>query len=175
MRRIGGSAGDHAGRTIEGRRPTDGWGGLLASALKKSLDAVIADAAVRAVLPSVPIAVVRAAWKLVAVSAGVAPMVNSLAPGGESVVAVSVRFSLVPSGRLRRRVTVWPGLGIAEKSMLIDAGEPAGPDTVAPVTLVVMEPSLKPNGDTESSSTPTEVAVGALTTRRPSPSRPRSA
>src|SRR5262245_22101940 len=101
-------------------------------------------------------AVVSAFLKLVAVCAGVAPIVNSLAPGGESVVAVRVRFSLVPSGKLNRKVTVSPGFGTAEKSMLIEAGAPVGPATIAPVAVLVIEASLNPN-DVASSATSIEV------------------
>jgi len=54
----------------------------LASALKKSLDAAIADAAVRDVPASLPTAVVSAVWKLLAVWPGVVPIVNLLEPGG---------------------------------------------------------------------------------------------
>ena len=53
----------------------------------------------------------RAAWKFVAVCAVVVPMVNWPAPGGDAEVAVSVRFCVEPSGRLKLNVTVSPGLG----------------------------------------------------------------
>ena len=60
------------------------------SELKKLLAAAMADAAGNAVWSRLPTEVVSAACRLVAVSAGVAPMVNWLVPGGEAVVACSV-------------------------------------------------------------------------------------
>src|SRR5712691_6460018 len=111
--------------------PSTRWGGLLLSALKKSSDAVIDDAAVSEVAASLPIAVVSAVCRLAVVAAALAPIVNSLAPGGDLSVAVSVRFSLVPSGKLKRSVTVSPAFGTpADRSIESAAGEPAGPVTV---------------------------------------------
>src|SRR5690349_10152494 len=79
--------------------PSTRCGGLLLSALKKSLEADTADAAVSDVAPSLATPAVMAACRLVAVSATVGPTVNCPAPGGELVVAVRVRFWLVPSGK----------------------------------------------------------------------------
>ncbi len=57
---------------------------------------------------------------------------------------------------------VSPSFGLAVKSTDAAAGEPAGPVTVAPVIVVETLASLKPKGETASSATCTEVAVGAV-------------
>src|SRR3569833_1976456 len=103
-------------------------------------------------------------------------MVNCPAAGGDCVVAVSVRLAVVPSGRLSLTVSVSPSLGWPPlKSTERLAGVPDGPLTAALLRFDETEASLNPNGETESSATETEVAVGALRVRRPSPFAPRSA
>src|ERR1019366_3519874 len=68
-----------------------------------------------------------------------------------------------------------PLLGlVAPRSTDIAAGEPAGPVTVAPVSVELTAPSLMPNGELSCASE-TEVVVGADTVRRPRPVVPRSA
>src|SRR5579884_4324230 len=98
-------------------------------------------------------AVVRAFFRLAVVVATSGPMVKALAPGGESVVAVRVRVALEPSGRLKRSVSVSPGLGWPLSVTPTEAGEPVGPLTVALASVALIEASLKPNGDTASSAT----------------------
>ena len=151
--------------------PATRCGGLLKSAPKKSFEAVTAEAALselaarpQMVLVSSAVASwrrLRSAWL---------PMANWLVPGGVLVVAVSVRFWLVPSGRVRLRLSVSPSLGWPVKSTDRLGGEPLGPLTVALLKVEVTEPSLKPKGETASSATATEVAVGGPMTRRPRPS-----
>ena len=102
-------------------------------------------------------------------------MVNSLSPGGDVVVAVSVRLVVVPSGRSKANVIVSPLLGTPVKATDSEAGEPAGALTVALLRFDVSALSLKPKGETASSSTCTDVAVGVLITKRPRPLAPRSA
>src|SRR5712692_8597798 len=103
-------------------------------------------------------------------------MVNWLAPGGDAVVAVSVRSWLVPSGSVKVYFTVSPSLGLAgPRSTPTVDGVPAGPITVAPVRFDVTPAILKPNGEIASSATSTSVALGAEITNRPSPLVPRSA
>src|SRR5262245_46820579 len=107
-------------------------GGLASSMLKKSLAAASAEAADSEVRASLPRLAVMAVLRLPAVSAGVAPMVNSLGPGVAEVVAVSTTFSREPSGRFSVKVIFSPGLGLpAVKSTETLGGEPAGPATVA--------------------------------------------
>src|SRR5579883_44763 len=69
--------------------------------LKKLLPAATAEAATSEVLAMLPIAVLRAASRLDAVVAGVAPMAKLPLGGGVVLVAVSVTDWLVPSGRLK--------------------------------------------------------------------------
>src|SRR6185312_10542354 len=144
---------------------------------KKLLDAAIAEAAVSEVLPIWLRPAVRAACRLIAVAAAVAPMVNWLVPGVVEAVACSVNFCVVPSGRLNVKVTVSPSLGLpAPRSTEMAAGEPVGPLTVAPVRVELTPASLRPNGEPATSSfiETTEPEAGGIT-RRPSPSAPRSA
>src|SRR5580704_13811349 len=68
---------------------------------KKLLAAAKAEAGRSVVCASVPTAVVSAAWRLVAVAAAVAPIVNWFGPGVADVVACSESVVLVPSGRFR--------------------------------------------------------------------------
>src|SRR5262249_10747318 len=93
---------------IAGGLATTRSGGLLP---KNSFAAWIAEAAASDVAASLPTAAVSAAWRLFAVAVVSAPMVNWLSPGGFAVVAVSVRSSLVPSGRAKVNRTVSPALG----------------------------------------------------------------
>src|SRR6185503_5243240 len=72
--------------------PATRCGGLLRSALKKSFEAVTADAALSEEPASDPSAVVSAPCRFETVAAVVPPIVNWLAPGGEFVVAVKVRL-----------------------------------------------------------------------------------
>ena len=145
--------------------------------MKKLLEAATAEAADSEVCASVPMDVFKAVCRLPAVAVEFAPMVNSFGPGVAEVVAVSVRLSLVPSGRLKDNVTVSPGLGlVAPKSIEADAGGPAATVT-APAIDEVAPASLKPNGDpATSSATLTPVVDGsAVIASRPRPSAPRSA
>ena len=103
--------------------------------LKKSLAAAIAEAAGSAVCVSPVMAVVKAVCRLVAVSEGNVPMVNWLAPGGEFVVACSEMVCVEPSGSVSWNWIELPEFGLEARSTEIDAGEPDGPVTVAPVRL----------------------------------------
>src|SRR5437762_10821247 len=67
--------------------PATRIGGWPASTSKKLFAAAIAEAADSEVAASLPTAVVRDDWKLAAVAADVAPMVNSPAAGGVLFVA----------------------------------------------------------------------------------------
>ncbi len=95
----------------------------------------MAEAAGSAICARLPMAPVSAVCRLAAVAAGVAPMVNWFAPGGEAVVACSVMVWLDPSGRVRLNAIDCPALGLDARSTEIDGGEPAGQVTVAPVKL----------------------------------------
>src|SRR5262245_11311459 len=151
-------------------------GGLASSMLKKSLAAASAEAADSDVRASFPRPAVTAVLRLAAVSAGVAPIVNSLAVGVADVVAVSTRFSREPSGRLSVKVIFSPGLGTpAVKSTESAGGAPAGPATVALVSPEVTAPSLKPNGEPAKSSASENTLPAAPGTTRPRPEAPRSA
>ena len=114
-----------------------------------------------------------AAWKFVAVCPVVAPMVNWPAAGGDDEVAVSVRFCVVPSGRLKVNVTLSPGLGLppvkSTRTLFGLAGWPLGPETVPPpVRLDDTLPSFMPNGELSASSAiETCEAAGDVTSRRP--------
>src|SRR3569623_2010336 len=153
--------------------PATRCGGVLRSALKKSFEAVTADAALSEELASELRAVESAPCKFVTVAAVLPPIVNWLAPGGDFVVAVRVRLVEVPSGRSNRTVSVSPSLGCPVKFTVRLAGGPVGPETVALLRLDDAEASLKPNGPASSSSV-TEEAVPP-TVRRPRPLAPRSA
>src|SRR6266511_4219767 len=143
--------------------PTTRCGGLP----KKSLLAATADAAVSEVSASLSTAAVSAACRLSAVKSELGAMVNSFGPGVADVVAVSVMDSLVPSGRLKRNWMVSPSFGLVTRSTEATAGDPAGPVTVAPASVEVTLASLKPNGDTASSATCTDVSVVPVISRRP--------
>jgi hypothetical protein len=114
-----------------------------------------------------------AVCRLVAVAAALAPMVNWLAPGGEAVVACSVIAWLEPSGSVRLNVMLSPALGLEPSATEIDAGEPDGPVTVAPVRLELTPLSVNPNGEPATSSLIDTVdpEAGGMT-RRPSPLAP---
>src|ERR1700720_3230186 len=144
-------------------------GGL---ALKKLLDAAMADAAGSAVCARLESAPVKAVCKLVAVAVALAPMVNWLAPGGELVVACSVTVWLVPSGSVRLNLIESPGLGLAPSATATDGGEPDGPVTVAPVRLDVTLANAKPNG--EPSWLTVRFGPVAVAVSRPSPLAPRA-
>src|SRR5271165_1213967 len=75
------------------------------SVLKKLSPAATADAATSAVLASVPIELSRAVLRLPAVIVEVAPMVKLPVGGGVVLVAVNCTDSLVPSGRLKVKLT----------------------------------------------------------------------
>src|SRR6185437_14585115 len=123
------------------------------SVLKKLSPASTADAATSEVLASVLIDEFSAESKLDAVSAGVEPIVKLPAGAGEVLVAVSETVWVVPSGRLKVRLTLSPGFGlVAPKSTEIAAGEPDGPETVAPVSDEDTEFSLRPKGEPATSS-----------------------
>src|SRR5208283_284202 len=143
---------------------------------KKLLEASIAEDATKAVFATVLIDEVRAVCKFEAVAAGVAPIVNDPDGGGDVVVAVSCTVCVVPSGMLKVKLTLSPGLGLAAPSATdIVAGDPVGPVTVAPVSVELTEFSFMPKGEpATSSASETEVVVGADTTRRPRPLAPRS-
>src|SRR5580704_18045391 len=136
--------------------------------LKKLLAAAIAESAGSAVC------------RLAAVSAGVGPMENWLAPGVADAVAWSEIVWVVPSGRVRPNCIESPAFGFVVRSAVIVAGEPGeptvGPVTVAPVRLELTLASLNPNGEPATSSLIETVDPDtAGVTRRPSPSAPRSA
>ena len=119
--------------------------------MKKLLAAAMAEAAGSAVWARFETALVSAAWRLVAVAAGVAPMVNWLAAGGEFVVACSVMVWLEPSGKVRLNWIESPAFGLEPRSIEIDGGDdPLGPVTVAPVRLELTPVSWKPKGEAES-------------------------
>src|SRR6185437_13096285 len=68
---------------------------------KKLSPAAIADAATSDVLASVVMDAVKAAFRLAAVAAGVAPIAKLPVGGGVALVAVSSMVCAVPSGRLK--------------------------------------------------------------------------
>src|SRR5580704_18351749 len=88
--------------------------------LKKSLAAAIADAAGSAVCARLAMAPDSAVCRLPAVTVALAPMVNWLAPGGETVVACSVMVWLEPSGSVRPNAIVSPALGLAPRVTATD-------------------------------------------------------
>src|ERR1700722_4962125 len=108
--------------------------------LKKSLAAAIADAAGRAVCARLAIALDSAVCRLPAVALALAPMVNWLAPGGESVVACSVMVWLEPSGSVRPNAIVSPALGFEPRLTASDGG--ALDVTLEPVKFEVMFETL---------------------------------
>jgi len=140
------------------------------------LAAAIAEAAGSAVWSRLETAPLSAVCRLLAVAAVVVPMVNWLAPGRDAVVACSVTAWLERSGSVRLNVMLSPAFGLEPSATEIDAGEPVGPVTVAPVKLELTLPSLKPNGEPAASSLIDTVEPEAAgMTRRPSPLAPWSA
>src|ERR1700722_3734870 len=91
--------------------------------LKKSLAAATAEAAGNAVCARLAMAPDSAVCRLPAVAVALAPMVNWLAPGGESVVACRVMVWLEPSGKVSPNAIVSPGLGLAPRLTASDGGE----------------------------------------------------
>ena len=149
---------------------------------KKSLPAATAEAATSVVLASVPMAVFSAVFRLAAVAAGVAPMVKLPVGGGDALDAVNETEAVVPSGRLKVRLSWSPGLGLVAGLLVPSVtdsllGEPDGPVTVAPVSDDDTELNFRPNGEpATSSATETvvgvggvEVVLGPVITRRPRP------
>src|SRR6202012_5541785 len=134
----------------------------------------MAEAAGIAVWTRLLTAVLSAPCRLVAVSAGVAPMLNWLAPGVALVVACKVMVWVEPSGRVNPNEIESPWLRVAAlRSTEIEAGDPDGPVTAAPVNDELTVLSLRPNGELAASSlTETTDPVGAGMSRRPSPSAP---
>src|SRR6476646_7928563 len=139
--------------------PATRSGGLPASAAKNSLEACTAEAAASAPPASLPMPALSAFLRFVVVDMASAPMVNWVAPGGELVVAVSVRFSLEPSGRANRTVSVSPALGTPVSEMPSEAGAPVGPLTVALAMVELTDASLRPK-TVASSVRLSEVALG---------------
>lgn len=72
---------------------------------KNSFPATTADAATSVVFASVPIEVFNAEFRLAAVAAGVEPIAKEPDGGGFALDAVNVTDDVVPSGRLKLRVT----------------------------------------------------------------------
>ena len=143
------------------------------SVLKKLSPASTAEAATREVLASVEIDEFSAVLKFAAVAAGVEPMVKLPVGGGDVLVAVNWTESVVPSGSLKVKLIVSPGLGLPVKFTEIEGGEPVGPVAVALVSDDDTELSLRPNGEpAESSATCTDVVVGVVTSRWPIPLGP---
>src|SRR5688500_11076356 len=94
----------------------------------------MAEAATSDVFASVPTELVSAALRLAAVAAGVAPIAKLPAGVGTALEAVSCTVSLVPSGRLKVKLTASPSAGlVAPRSIEMAGGVPAGPVMVAPV------------------------------------------
>src|SRR5271154_968011 len=134
----------------------------------------MAEAAGSAGCARLPMAPVSAVCRLAAVAAGVAPMVNWFAPGGEAVVACNVIVWLEPSGRVKLNAIDSPGFGlVAPSATEIEGGEPDGPVAVAPVRFELTPASWKPNGEPSALSVTFEPVPP--TVRRPSPLVPRSA
>ena len=113
-------------------------------------------------LASVPIAVLSAALRLAAVAAGVAPIGEASGRRRRRGRGGQLIASVVPSGRLKVKVTWSPLLGlVAPRSIETAGGDPLGPVTVAPVNEEVTALSLKPNGEpATSSATDTDVGRG---------------
>ena len=83
---------------------------------------------------------------------------------------------MVPKiGMVKPMVICSPAFGFAAKSTPIVAGGAEGPVTVALLSVELTASISSPNGDTASSAICTDVAVGFVTVRRPSPLLPRSA
>src|SRR5262249_44454546 len=91
--------------------PMTRCGGWPASTSKKLCAASAVGAARRWVSGGGCPPVVSAACRLAAVAAGFAPITNVLVGGGVVDVAVSVSAWVVPSGRLKLKVTVSPMIG----------------------------------------------------------------
>src|SRR5262245_1570989 len=137
-------------------------GGLAASTLKNSSAALIAEAAESDVAASLPTEVVSAACRLAVVAVGLAPMVNWFSPGGDSVVAVSVRSSVVPSGSANENFTVWPAAAwLARRLPDRAAGGPVGRVVAEPARVEETAPGWRPNTDGATSSRTDTELVGA--------------
>src|SRR5580704_5760387 len=106
--------------------------------LKKLLAAATADAAGSAVCARLVMALVSAAWILLAVAFALAPMVNWFAAGGESVVACKLIVWLEPSGSVRLNWILSPAFGLEPRLTEAVGGEPVGWETVAPVKVEFM-------------------------------------
>src|SRR3977135_2862072 len=153
--------------------PLTRCGGVL---VKNSLDAFRAEAATSAPFASAPTAVVKAALRLAAVAVLLAPSRCGASFIGELPAAVSWRFSVLPSGRLKAKVRVSPGLGlVAPRSSVSAGGEPVGPVSGTLGDDEEIAASANPNGEPAASSAiEMDVAVGVATTSPPGPG-PRSA
>src|SRR5882757_6644780 len=153
--------------------PLTRCGGVL---VKNSLDAFRAEAATSAPFASAPTAVVKAALRLAALAVLLAPIRYCPAFNGVVAEAVSWIFSVLPSGRLKAKVRVSPGLGlVAPRSSVSAGGEPVGPVSVTLGDDDKIDASFNPNGEPAASSAiEMDVAVGVAKTSRPVPV-PRSA
>src|SRR3954454_19174006 len=130
--------------------------------LKKLSPAVIADAATSEVPASFLIASFSAVLKFVAVVTGlggtggvVVPVSIAKLPAGTGLAVVAVRSicSVVPSGRVNWTLNLSPSLGgVAAESSENATGEPAGPVSVAPVSVEEAAEIFSPNGDVALSS-----------------------
>ncbi len=139
----------------------------VADGLKKLFDAAIAEAATSEVSLSVWIEDVSTACMLAVATTGSASIRKEPAGGGFFVVAVSVKASLVPSGRLKLKVNVSPSPGLAApKSMIVAGGAPAGCVT-APGNDEVTGPSFNPNEEPSSARLVTGMSGGDDTVRCP--------
>src|SRR6478609_8481184 len=127
--------------------PTTRWAAWAGPTSKKLCAACTVEAAVNCVAVRVRIEFVRAACRLAAVAAGVAPIAKASTPGGDAVVAVIVSCWVVPSGRLKVRLSASPGFGFTDRSTVMPGGVPVGPITLAPVRLPPAVASLNPNGE----------------------------
>ncbi len=152
--------------------PATRIGGAPAPTLKKSFAAAIAEAAESEVAASLVTEAASAACRLAAVAVVLPPMVNWFGPGVAEVVAVSVRFSVDPSGTANVNVMVCPLLGLAANETPMLGGEPV---TLAPESVEATPASLNPNGEPGTSSEIVRLlpTAGGIS-RRPRP-EPRSA
>src|SRR5205807_7255112 len=102
--------------------PATRRGGWVASVLKKSLAAAIAEAAGSAVCASWLTALVSAACRFTAVAAGVAPIANWFAPTVGPRVASKGTFSLEPSGSATGSARVAPLWGLPPSKSRVTLG-----------------------------------------------------
>ena len=160
---------------VERASPATRIGGWPAPTLKKLSAAAIAEAADSDVAASFCVAVVSEACRFAAVALTLAPMVNSPAPGGEAFVAVSENCALVPSGSANENVIASPGFGLLVRLTLADAGDPAGPVTVAPLSELTLASFMPNTVAGVSSAIVTCEPTAAGIESRPSPLAPRSA